>query len=111
MMTSDQENNMCPECGYNRKPNTNECPNCGISFTQIRLERKNEVIEKKQEDNLSEPPKQDISEVKLDLSFGSKRNILYNLNPRSINLFLFAVTAIIAGILVFKYILYLATHE
>jgi hypothetical protein len=68
-------------------------------------------IETKQEDNLSETPKLDISEFKLDPSFSSKRNFLYNLNTRAINLFLFAITAIIASISIFIYFLYLATHE
>ena len=104
-----QQNSFCPRCGFNREPNTEECPQCGAIFAKSKSEYMKEVGEK-QNDNLSEISKLDISKVKLDLSSGGKRNILYNLNTRAINLFLFAVTAIIAGILVFKYLLYLGSH-
>ncbi|MBW2467128.1 MAG: hypothetical protein JRF02_07495 [Deltaproteobacteria bacterium] len=111
MMTGEQENNICPKCGYIREPDTTECPKCGIIFAQIKPEYRTEEVEKEQEDNLAEISKPDIAGIKLDPSLGSKRNILYNLNTRAINLFLFVITAIIAGLLVFKYIMVLISSS
>ena len=80
---------------------------CGIIFAQFKSEHKIEKIEKDPLGNLSETSKIDISEIYLETSSGSKRNFLYNLNTRLINLFLFVITAIITGILIFIYFIYI----
>ena len=83
------------------------CPMCGIIFAQFKSEHKIEKIEKEPKENLSETPKIDISEISLETSSGNKRNFLYNLNTRLINLLLFVIIAIITGILIFIYFLYI----
>lgn len=103
--------NICPKCGYNREPNAPECPKCGIIFAKIKPVDKNEEIEKESRNNISEPPEPDIDEIEFTHSLTDKRNFLYNLNTRVINQVLFAITAIIAGILIFIYFLYLTSHE
>ena len=110
-MRGDREYNLCPKCGYYREPNNKECPKCGIIFDQVKSELENEKIEKEPKEILSETSRIDISEVNIEISSGNRRNFLYNLNTRAINLFLFVITAIITGILIFIYFLYLSPHE
>lgn len=110
MTTDNPENNLCPNCGYKREPDTKECPRCGIIFARLKTEQGHEVLEEEQAEDPSETATGDIPEVELDTSISGKRNLLYRLNPRTINLILFAVTALIAGILIFIYFLYLTSH-
>jgi hypothetical protein len=83
------------------------CPKCEFISPQILSEHQHEETEKGPKDNQAETIKQDIPEVTLHPSFGSKRNFLYNLNTKAINLVLFTIIAIITGILLFKYIMLL----
>jgi hypothetical protein len=106
-MTGGHKNNICPNCGYGKEPDTAVCPKCEFISPQIQPEHQNEEIEKDPKDNPTENTKPDIPEIKLHPSFGSKRNFLYNLNTKAINLVLFAIIAIITGILLFKYIMLL----
>jgi len=108
-MTGDRKNNICPNCGYNKEPDTEVCPECEYISAPFKSEHQEEETEKVPKENLTEPQEKDIPEIKLNPTLGSKRNFLYNLNPKAINLALFAVAAIITGILLFKYIMMLLT--
>ena len=100
-MTGVQGKNMCPRCGSRREPDTEVCPKCEFIFTRIKPEH----IHKEPLENPAETPKPDIPEIRLNPALGNKRNFLYNLNTRTVNLVLFAVVAIGTGILLFKYIM------
>jgi len=107
MMTGVQEKNTCSRCGYRREPDTEVCPACEFISVQIKPAHINKEPEKGPEENLYETPNPDIPEIRLNPALGNKRNFLYNLNTRTVNLVLFAVVAIVTGILLFKYILML----
>ena len=100
-----QKKNTCPRCGSKREPDNEVCPKCEFIFTRIKPAHENKEPAKEPKENLAETPKPDIPEIRLNPTLGNKRNFLYNLNTRTVNLVLFAVVAIVTGILLFKYIM------